>query len=53
VAARIPPLGAPEAARGSWRRISVCREARIWRTWDEGRTYPAAVEYVNKLDQSH
>lgn len=27
---------------------SIWREYRTWRAWEEGRTYPAAVEYVDK-----
>jgi len=41
-------LGGPALA-GAW---LVCRAAwrdyRIWRAWEEGRTYPAAVEYIDK-----
>ena len=37
------------ALAGAW---LMCREGlreyRIWRAWDEGRTYPAAVEYIDK-----
>jgi len=40
------------ALAGTWLfSREVWRELRIWRAWDEGRSYPAAVEYIDSLDK--